>query len=64
MVPLQGETNSKEEEQLWLEEKKIWIPATENIRKNGESLVLDEPHVEENEIEPNSKRPERPSRFF
>lgn len=77
MVPLQGEAYSKEVEQLWVGEKKIWISSTENIKENGEplvldppvkengeSLVLDDPPVEENKIEPDSERPERPARFF
>lgn len=77
LVPLQGETSSKEEEQLWLGEKKIWISGTENIKENGEtfvldsflkenreSLVLDDPPIEENKIELNSQRPERPTHFF
>lgn len=34
LVPLQGEISSKEEERVWLDEKKVWIS-----RKEGESQV-------------------------
>ena len=36
MVPLQGEINSKEEERLWLGEKRWWISS------KGEDLDLDD----------------------
>ena len=36
MVPLKGEINSKEEERLWLEEKRWWISS------KGEDLELDD----------------------
>lgn len=77
IVPLKGETSSKEEEQLWLGEKKICISGTENIKGNGESLVLDplveengvflvldDLLVEENKIEHNCERLERLAHFF
>ncbi|XP_071933922.1 uncharacterized protein [Coffea arabica] len=54
-VPLQGEIKSREEEEQWLGEKRIWISGIENAKENGESLVLDD--GQENKIETNSERP-------
>ena len=51
MVPLQGEINSKEEERLWLEEKRWWISSQE------EDLELDDSQKPESEREEATERP-------
>ena len=53
MVPLQGEINSKEEERLWLEEKRWWISS------KREDLELDDSRKLESKCEETMKRPDR-----
>ena len=53
MVSLQGEINSKEEERLWLEEKRWWISS------KGEELELDDSQKSEFECEETMERPNR-----
>ena len=49
MFPLQGEINSKEEERLWLEEKRWWISSKED-------LELDDSRKSESECEETTER--------
>ena len=53
MVPLQGEINSKEEERLWLEEKRWWISS------KREDLELDDSRKPKSKCEETTKRPNR-----
>ena len=50
MVPLQGEINSKQEERLWLEEKRWWISSKE------ENLDLDDSRKPQPKCEERKKR--------
>ena len=52
MVPLQGEINSKEEERLWLEEKRWWISS------KGEDLELDDSRKPESKCKETTERPD------
>ena len=53
MVHLQGEINSKEEERLWLEEKRWWISS------KGEDVELDDSRKLESECEETTERSDK-----
>ena len=62
MVPHQGEISSKEEEQLWLEEKKLWMSSKgEDLAIVGNNKTLDDTYSVEFESELEKKRDERPA---
>ena len=53
IVPLQEKINSKEEERLWLEERRWWISS------KGEDLELDDSRKSESKCEETTERPDR-----